>query len=131
MLSLFTWLAILKKVYGVCSDESAIFCNLTQGQRGKHLVKESFRKMLVSFLKKSGLDGKGFRTHSCRRTAAYYAAWQGIPEATIKLYGRWQSTVYLSYVEAADKDHREWEEMREIGEKNPIQENMDIYGHFV
>lgn len=33
----------------------------------------------------SDIEPDGIRTHSCRRTAAYYAAWLGIPEATIKV----------------------------------------------
>ena len=39
----------------------------------------------------SSMNPCGIRTHSCRRTAAYYAAWLGIPEATIKVY------IYLPY----------------------------------
>jgi len=31
------------------------------------------------------IETPGLRTHSCRPTAAYYAAWLGIPEATIKV----------------------------------------------
>ena len=31
------------------------------------------------------LTSYGFKTHSCRRTAAYYAAWQKVPETTIKV----------------------------------------------
>lgn len=97
----------------------------------------------------AGLTSTGLRTHSCRRTAAYYAAWLGIPEATIKvtihravylcactfitlllqLYGRWESTVYLCYVEAADMDRRNWEDVREPGEKDPIREHFDVFGH--
>ena len=45
---------------------------------------------VIFFLSESGIDPSGLRTHSCRRTAAYYAAWQGIPEATIKvIIGLW------------------------------------------
>ena len=33
----------------------------------------------------SGIESTGLRTHSCRRTAAYYASWLGIPESTIKV----------------------------------------------
>lgn len=33
----------------------------------------------------SGVNPSGLRTHSCRRTAAYYASWIGIPESTIKV----------------------------------------------
>lgn len=81
-----------------------MFCNLTQAERGKTLVKETFAKMLSTLIEsklavscllkmslllsgsiESGVDPSGLRTHSCRRTAAYYAAWLGIPEATIKV----------------------------------------------
>jgi hypothetical protein len=66
------------------------------------------------------------------RCVGYYSLATVIEVLIIyQLYGRWQSTVYLCYVEAADKDRREFEEMREVGEKDPIRENMDIYGHFV
>ncbi len=43
---------IFRKLYGVHNEESAFFCNLTMGRRGKHLVKEAFRKMLGSLYKK-------------------------------------------------------------------------------
>ena len=46
----------------------------------------SYLRIYLFLKAESGLDGcKGLRTHSCRRTAAYYAAWQGVPEATIKV----------------------------------------------
>ena len=34
----------------------------------------------------SAITDPGLRTHSCRRTAAYYAAWLGVPETTIKVH---------------------------------------------
>ena len=40
------------------------------------------------------------------------------------IYGRWQSSVYLTYVEAADKDRREWENTKQSNEKDPIKENF-------
>ena len=46
-----------------------------------------------------------------------------------QLYGRWQSIVYLTYVESADCDRREWEDMRQPGELDPIKENFDVFGH--
>lgn len=47
----------------------------------------------------------------------------------VQKYGRWDSTVYLTYVEAADADRREWEEIREPHEQDQIRENFDIFGH--
>ena len=37
--------------------------------------------------------------------------------------------MYLTYVEAADADRREWEEIREPHEQDQIRENFDIFGH--
>lgn len=90
--------------YNVTSPEAYVFCNLSQGHRGKPLVKEAFRKMLNTLLE-SEVDNiivqyihvhcnhteaeivtVGLRTHSCRRTGAYYASWLGVPESTIKVY---------------------------------------------
>lgn len=92
-----------RECYGVKID--AVFCNLTSGNRGRPMVKEAYRKMMSSMVDskslarcmllcdlfkyhstpESGIERRGIRTHSCRRTAAYYAAWLGIPEATIKV----------------------------------------------
>ena len=47
----------------------------------------------------------------------------------MQTYGRWESTVYLVYVETADADRREWEETRGDNEVDPIRENFDIFGH--
>lgn len=41
---------VTSKWYGVNSSHQAVFCNLTQGQRGQPLVKEAFRKMLNSLI---------------------------------------------------------------------------------
>lgn len=48
---------------------------------------------------------------------------------TVQLYGRWESNVYLTYVEAADMDRRNWEEMKEESEKDPVKEHFDVFGH--
>lgn len=48
---------------------------------------------------------------------------------TLQLYGRWDSTVYLCYVEAADMDRRNWEDMKDPGEQDPIKEHFDVFGH--
>ena len=91
----------------------------------------------------------GFKTHSCRRTAAYYAAWQKVPETTIKvrmkhqvestvqnlifvcvqLLGRWDSQVYQTYVDSADIDRREWEETCSSDDEDPISTNFNIFGN--
>ena len=39
----------------------------------------------VSYMPESAITDPGLRTHSCWRTAAYYAAWLGVPETTIKV----------------------------------------------
>ena len=79
-----------------------------KGKRGQEMVREQFRKMLSGLIEseymhvlvllvavmlgildlwytESGIDPAGLRTHSCRRTAAYYSSWLGIPESTIKV----------------------------------------------
>ena len=85
------------------SPQAYVFCNLSQGHHGKPLVKEAFRKMLNTFLEsevdnfvqymltvvaihtEAEIATAGLRTHSCRRTGAYYASWLGVPESTIKV----------------------------------------------
>lgn len=48
----------------------------------KHLLIETFTPSTST---DADLDSLKFRTHSCRRTAAYYAAWLQVPETTIKV----------------------------------------------
>ena len=75
------------------------------------MVREQFRKMLSGLIEseymhvlillvavmlsildlwyhactESEIGPAGLRTHSCRRTAAYYLSWLGIPESSIKV----------------------------------------------
>ena len=46
----------------------------------------------------------------------------------MQTYGRWESTVYLVYVETADSDRREWEETKDENDADPIRENFDLFG---
>ena len=48
----------------------------------------------------------------------------------MQTYGRWESTVYLVYVETADSDRREWEETKDENDADPIRENFDLFGRF-
>lgn len=82
-----------------------------KGKRGQEMVREQLRKMLSELIEseymhvlvllvavmlgildlwyhactESGIDPAGLRTQSCKRTAAYYSSWLGIPESTIKV----------------------------------------------
>lgn len=46
-------LCFFRVVYGISAKNSAVFCNLTAGNRGKPMVNEAFRKMM-----KKIIDGK-------------------------------------------------------------------------
>ena len=50
-------------------------------------------------LSKPGVDARNYTRHSFRSGAVTTAAHRGIPDATIKLLGQWQSCAYLLYVQ--------------------------------
>ena len=47
---LFNSLKSSRLIYNVKDDDQAVFCNLTQTERGKPMVKEAFRKMLSTLI---------------------------------------------------------------------------------
>ena len=52
------------------------------------------RKALMA----AGLEAVNYAGHSFRIGAATTAAQCGLPESTIKLLGRWQSSAYMLYI---------------------------------
>ena len=56
--------------------------------------------------------------------------WLSILWIYMQIYGRWQSHIYQIYVQAADSDRKEWEDIKEEDEEDPIRTNFDIlFGH--
>lgn len=68
-------------------------------QDGRALTRDRFVAQVRAALLKAGVDAKSYAGHSFRKGAATTAALRGIPEATIKLLGRWKSCAYLLYVQ--------------------------------
>lgn len=77
IIALMTWLSVLRcalllcsplwltlnlipsrLVYGVTSEDQAVFCNLSQTEKGRPLVRESFRKMLSVLIESKTLVGE-------------------------------------------------------------------------
>ena len=67
-------------------------------KNGKVLTRERLVDKLRDTLHSIGICQDSYAGHSFRLRAATTAAQHGIPDATIQLLGRWQSTAYLSYV---------------------------------
>lgn len=65
---------------------------------GKALTRERFVDKLRDTLHNIGISQESYAGHSFRIGAATTAAQHGLPDATIQLLGRWQSTAYLSYI---------------------------------
>ncbi len=68
---------------------------------GEVLTKFQVNRVLNSCVVTVGLDPDDFSPHSFRIGAATSAAMQGIPEETIKNYGRWKSQAVRGYVRAS------------------------------
>ena len=62
------------------------------------LTRSVFVQQVQAALSASGLDGSKFNGHSFRIGAATSASQGGVPETTIKILGRWQSTAYQQYI---------------------------------
>ncbi|XP_048241253.1 uncharacterized protein LOC125374418 [Haliotis rufescens] len=57
-----------------------------------------FRAVLAKALRFIGCSTSSYKSHSFRTGAATTAAIQGIPEQTIKEWGRWKSNAFKSYI---------------------------------
>ena len=53
---------------------------------------------------KAGLQAKDYAGHSFRIGAATTAGARGVPDSTIKILGRWESSAYLLYIRTP-RDH--------------------------
>ena len=65
---------------------------------GRPLTRDRFVNKLRDTLRNIGICQGSYSGHSFRAGAATTAAQHGIPDATIQLLGRWQSTAYLVYI---------------------------------
>ena len=65
---------------------------------GRPLTRSHFVTALRAGLSASGIDQSQYCGHSFRIGAATTAAQQGIPDSTIKMLGRWESSDYQLYV---------------------------------
>ena len=71
---------------------------------GNGLTRQTFADLLNSILSKLHLDSKNYNTHSFRIGAATSAAQANIPDASIKMMGRWKSDAYQSYIKTPPKE---------------------------
>ena len=67
-------------------------------ENGRFLTRDRFVRQIKSALTAAGVSCKHYSGHSFRIGAASTAASRGIPEATIKTLGRWESSAYLLYI---------------------------------
>ena len=65
---------------------------------GVPLTRETFVSRLKQGLSSAGIDSSGYNGHSFRIGAATTAARVGIPDSTIKILGRWESSAYCLYI---------------------------------
>ena len=62
------------------------------------LTRGRFVDKVREALDAAGINSKHYAGHSFRAGAATTAAQRGVPEATIKALGRWESAAYLTYI---------------------------------
>ena len=67
-------------------------------QDGSYLTRGRLVAAVRDGLSKCGIDPSLYNGHSFRIGAATTAAQRGIPDSTIQMLGRWQSTAYLCYI---------------------------------
>jgi len=67
-------------------------------ENGRFLTWDRFVRQIKSALMAAGVSCKHYSGDSFRIGAASTAASRGIPEATIKTLGRWESSAYLLYI---------------------------------
>ena len=77
-----------------------LFCS----EKGEPLRRRQFTASVQGALSASGLNGSLFNGHSFRIGAATTASIAGVPESTIKLLGRWESSVYQSYIRPSQNE---------------------------
>ena len=71
---------------------------LFRHEDGSPFVRHQFTRLVQQALSSTGLDGAQFNGHSFRIGAATTASAAGVPDATIKLLGRWKSHVFEAYI---------------------------------
>ena len=71
---------------------------LFRHEDGSPLVRHQFTSVVQQALSSTGLEGSQFNGHSFRIGAATTASAAGIPDATIKLLGRWKSHAFEVYI---------------------------------
>ena len=77
---------------------------LFRHEDGSPLVRHQFTSAVQQALSSTGLDGSQFNGHSFRIGAATTASAAGIPDATIKLLGRWKSHAFEVYIRTPPKE---------------------------
>ena len=70
---------------------------------GAGLTRQTFAALLDSILSKLHLDSRNYNTHSFRSGAATTAAQAQIPDASIKMMGRWRSDAYKCYIKTPEE----------------------------
>lgn len=73
-------------------------------EKGEGLTRQHFATLLSSTLSKLNLDTKNYNTHSFRIGAATTAAQAHIPDASIKMLGRWKSDAYQCYIKTPPQE---------------------------
>ncbi len=71
---------------------------------GRLLSKTRFVDTVREAMTKAGLQAKDYAGHSFRIGAATTAGARGVPDSTIKMLGRWESSAYLLYIRTP-RDH--------------------------
>jgi len=71
---------------------------------GDSLTWQTFSALLNSILSKLHLNSKNYNTHSFRIGAATTAAQAHIPNASIKMLGRWKSDAYHCYMKTSPQE---------------------------
>ena len=71
---------------------------LFQFEDGRLLMRERFVTQVRAALTRAGIDCQPYSGHSFRIGAATAAGQRGLPPATVKTLGRWESSAYLLYV---------------------------------
>ena len=65
---------------------------------GRYLTRDRLVHNLRDILAQVGVNATHFSGHSFRIGAATTAAAKGVPDSTIKMLGRWESSAYLLYI---------------------------------
>ena len=73
-------------------------------QDGSPLTRGRLVVVVREALSQMGLDSSNYAGHSFRIGAATTAAQVGIPESTIQMLGRWQSSAYARYIRTPRQD---------------------------